>query len=92
MSITLELFSFLMTDVLEEMHGAIKGEATVQGPVANPDFKGSVRFKDVGFTTVDPSLTFNIADEVITLDTSGLSVKDFSYMIKAILRLSSTGA
>ena len=79
----LELFSFLMTDVLEEMHGAIKGEATVQGPVANPDFKGSVRFKDVGFTTVDPSLTFNIADEVITLDTSGLSVKDFTLYDKS---------
>lgn len=74
----LGLFSFLFEDILDEMHGAIKGEATVEGPVASPDFKGFVRFKEAGFTTADPSLTFNIADDIITLDTSGLSVRDFT--------------
>jgi hypothetical protein len=74
----MELFSFLVTDVLKEMHGSIKGEAKIKGPVAKPDIKGQVRFVDAGFTTADPSLILNIKDDVIYLDTSGLSFNDFT--------------
>jgi len=74
----LALFSFLVTDVLSEMHGSIQGEAKINGPIANPDVKGKVRFVDAGFTTAEPALIFNIDDDVIYLDTTGLSFKDFT--------------
>lgn len=74
----LELFSFLVADVLDEMHGSIKADAKIKGPIAKPDVKGQVRFVDAGFTTAGPSLNFNIKDDVIYLDTSGLSFKNFT--------------
>ncbi len=74
----LALFSFLVEDILKEMHGSMQGEAKIKGPIAKPDVKGQVRFIDAGFTTADPSLIINIKDDVIYLDTSGLSFKDFT--------------
>lgn len=74
----LELFSFLVADVLDEMHGSIRGNAKINGPIAKPDVVGQVRFIDAGFTTADPELVFNIDDDVITLDASGVSFKDFT--------------
>ncbi len=74
----LELFSFLVADVFDEMHGGMQGEVKIKGPIAHPDVKGQVRFVDAGFTTTGPALNFNIADDVIYLDTSGLSFKDFT--------------
>jgi hypothetical protein len=74
----LAMFRFLTSGTIDEMHGNIKGEAKVHGPVMKPEFKGFVQFKDVGFTTADPSLDFNIEDETITLDTSGVALKDFT--------------
>ncbi|MBK9106778.1 MAG: hypothetical protein IPL92_20010 [Saprospiraceae bacterium] len=74
----LALFSFLVEDILKEMHGSMQGEAKIKGPIAKPDVKGQVRFVDAGFTTADPSLIINIKDDVIYLDTSGLSFKNFT--------------
>jgi len=73
----LELFSFLVAGVIDEMNGTLKGEATITGPIQKPAFKGQLQFLDVGLTTANPKLTFNVEDNIITLD-NGLLFKDFT--------------
>ncbi len=72
----LELFDFLVSNVIDEMDGTLKGEATVSGPIQKPAVKGYLQFLDVGLTTANPKLTFNLQDDKITLD-NGLLFQDF---------------
>ncbi len=74
----LELFDFIVSEFIEEMKGAIKGEAAISGPIQKPAIKGEVRFLDVGLTTVNPKLTFNVPDDRITLDNSSLLFDHFT--------------
>ena len=74
----LELFAFLVSGVIDEMNGTLKGEAKISGPIQKPVFKGHLRFLNVGFTTVNPTLTFNVRDDIITLDNSALLLDDFT--------------
>ncbi len=73
----LELFAFLVSGFVEEMKGTLKGETTISGPIKKPMFKGHVQFLDVGLTTLNPKLTFNVEDEIITLDNSTLLLDGF---------------
>lgn len=73
-----ELFHFLVAGFVDEMDGAIKGEATISGPVQKPAVSGHVRFLDVELTTVNPKLTFNVEDDSITLGNSGLLFDHFT--------------
>jgi hypothetical protein len=73
----LELFAFLVSDVIDDMHGTIKGEAKISGALQRPVVNGSLRFLDMGLTTVNPKLTFTVPDDIITLDNTGLLFKDF---------------
>lgn len=74
----LELFAFLVSGFIEEMDGSLKGEASIRGPLEKPAVKGNLKFLDVGLTTVNPKLTFNIEEEMITLDNSSLMLDDFT--------------
>jgi len=74
----LEMFSFLVSDYLDEMNGTVKGEATIRGPVAAPEVKGYARFVDVGLKTSAPGFTFRIADDVIRFDGTGLALDSFT--------------
>ncbi len=74
----LEMFSFLVSDYLDEMNGTVKGEATIRGPVSAPEVKGYVRFVDVGFKTIDPKFTFLIEDDVIRFDGAGIALDSFT--------------
>lgn len=73
-----ELFAFLVSGFIEEMKGTIKGEASISGPIKKPVINGYLQFLDLGLTTVNPRLTFNVRDDVITLETSRLLLDDFT--------------
>jgi hypothetical protein len=72
------MFSFLFADVMKDMKGALKGEATFNGPIEAPVVNGYLRFLDVDFTTVKPPFTFNVEDEKLMLDQSGIVFDDFA--------------
>lgn len=76
----LELFSFLVSDYLDEMKGGLKGEATIHGPVTTPEVEGYVRFVDVGFTTAKPKVTFAVRDDVIRFDRTGIFLDSFKLL------------
>jgi translocation and assembly module TamB len=74
----LELFSFLVSDFIEEMNGSIKGKATIDGKLTKPDIKGQLRFVDVDLITVNPRLDFKVKDDVVTIDSASLFFKKFT--------------
>ena len=74
----LELIHFLISGAVEELKGALKGKASITGPIQKPAFKGRLQFLDVGLTTVNPNLTFNVRDDVITVDNSSLVFNNFT--------------
>ena len=74
----LELIHFLISGAVEEMKGALKGKATITGPIQKPAFKGRLQFLDVGLTTVNPKLTFKVQDDMITVDNSSLLFNNFT--------------
>jgi hypothetical protein len=73
-----EIFAFLYKDILSKIKGTIKGQATVTGPVQKPNILGHVNFKDFTFTTTQPILTFNIPDDSIRLDNTGVTLDHFT--------------
>ena len=73
----LEIFRFLVSGIIEQMHGAVKGEATIRGSIQKPDIDGQLRFANAVFTTSNPRLTFAVPDDLITLDDSAILFKDF---------------
>jgi len=74
----LELFSFLVSGFIEKMNGSLHGEGSISGPIKTPVVKGNLKFQDVGLTTVNPRLTFNIEEEMITLNNSSIVLDDFT--------------
>jgi hypothetical protein len=74
----LELFAFLVSGFIDEMHGALKGNVSINGSIKKPTVKGYLQFLDVGLTTVNPRLTFTIKDDVITIDGPKLQLDDFT--------------
>ena len=73
----LEMFTFLVEDVLDEMKGKVKGEATVRGTLTDPEVKGQLHFIEVGITTANPKISFSIEDDVLTFDGSKLLIDNF---------------
>ncbi len=73
----LEMFSFLATDILDEMKGGVKGEAKIDGTIDKPSIKGSLHLVDVEITTANPQFKFNVPDDVITFDGSSISFDNF---------------
>jgi len=73
----LEIFGFLLSGIIDQMRGAVKGEATIGGSIQKPDIDGHLRFSDAVFTTSNPRLTFLVQDDVIALDDSVIVFKDF---------------
>lgn len=73
------MFSFLFSDVIDEMNGALKGEARFNGPVQAPELNGYLRFLDVGITTARPRFTFKVDDDKIVLNHSGIVFDNFTF-------------
>jgi len=74
----LEIFSFLVTGIIDEMSGSVKGRATISGPLKNPRVNGTLRFPNAAFTTSNPKLTFMVENDSIALDKSALLFKNFT--------------
>jgi len=74
----LEIFSFLVSGIVSDMSGAIKGEATITGKAAQPDIKGQLRLVDVDLTTANPKLDFKVKDDIILLDSGSLYFNKFT--------------
>jgi hypothetical protein len=74
----LEIFSFLISDIVAEMSGAIKGKATIKGKPEQPNIKGQLRLVDVDLTTANPQLDFKVKDDIILLDSSALLFNKFT--------------
>ncbi len=73
-----EMFSFLFSDVIDDIHGTLQGEAQFNGPIQAPVINGNLRLLDVGITTAKPHFVFNIDDDRITLDNSGIFLDGFT--------------
>lgn len=74
----LELFQFLVSGFVDDMHGSFKGRATINGPVKRPAVNGSLRFLDMGLTTVKPKLTFYVQDDSLALENSSVVLNHFT--------------
>ena len=46
----LELLSFLVAGIIDEIKGGLNGEAKITGPITTPTFDGQLAFHDVGLT------------------------------------------
>jgi hypothetical protein len=73
----LKNFAFMVSGIVDEMDGAVKGNATVSGPIRNPSLNGSLRLLDAGFTTSSPKFRFKVTDDTIAIRNSSLLLKDF---------------
>ncbi|MDH4058660.1 MAG: hypothetical protein OEU76_07835, partial [Cyclobacteriaceae bacterium] len=73
----LELFSFLVSDFIEEMNGTLKGEAKVSGSIKKPDVTGQLEFQNVDIKAVNPPMNFTIPDDRIVLDNSSMVFNNF---------------
>ncbi len=73
-----ELFTFMAAGVLDEMHGSIQGETTIQGSLQQPAIKGFIGFRELGLTLANPQLTFNVENDRIELDNSSLLFNRFT--------------
>lgn len=88
----LELFAFLFSGVMDEMKGAIKGQAAISGPIQKPEFNGYLQFMDVGLTTSNPKLSFDVKDDRIELGNSGLHFNKFTLYDKEHRPLTISGS
>ncbi len=86
-----EMFAFLYGGTLENIKGSIKGQAAFHGPLKKPQISGTVRFKDLDVTTMNPRLTFNIKEDSIKLDNNGVSLDHFTLYDKEQHPLTITG-
>lgn len=74
---TLEMFSFLVSGIMDKMDGGVNGDVTIQGPLQKPKVNGQLRFLDANFTTANPRLTFGVRDDVVTLKDSLMTFQNF---------------
>jgi hypothetical protein len=74
----LELFSFLASDFFEKMDGRVVGDATIKGPLKNPNVNGYLQFQEVGIRTLNPQLAFRIANDSVKVKNSSILFDDFS--------------
>jgi translocation and assembly module TamB len=74
----LELFSFLASDFFEKMNGRVVGDATIKGPLKNPNVNGFLQFQEVGIRTLNPQLAFRIANDSVKVKNSSILFDDFS--------------
>ncbi|MBL7857546.1 MAG: translocation/assembly module TamB domain-containing protein [Cyclobacteriaceae bacterium] len=74
----LELFGFLVSGVIDKMHGTLTGETTIRGPLLQPTLDGDLHLRDVELTTLNPRLTFSIPDDHITLANKELLFHEFN--------------
>lgn len=74
----LELFSFLVSDIVSDMDGTIKGDIAITGKADKPDMKGQLQLVDVDMTTVNPKLEFKVKDDVIIVDSASLKFNKFT--------------
>jgi translocation and assembly module TamB len=79
----LELFSFLVSEIVSEMNGTLRGETTIRGPLKKPTLKGYLQFLNVGVTTVNPTVTFKIPDDRILIDDSIIHFDNFTLFDQA---------
>lgn len=74
---TLEMFSFLVSGIMDKMDGSVNGDVTIQGPLQKPKINGQLRFLDANFTTANPRLTFGVRDDVVSLKDSLMAFQNF---------------
>lgn len=73
----LEMFQFLMRDVLESANGKVDGQIDISGTLNSPQYLGEIRFNNVEITPVSPRSTFHLDDELLTLNNTGVVLRDF---------------
>jgi len=74
----LEMFQFLFSGKMEEMSGSVNGQTRITGTLLEPKYQGSLRFTDVDLTTSKPRSTFQLRDETISLNNSGIKLDNFT--------------
>jgi len=79
----LEIFSFLVSEIIDDMKGNLRGEARIRGSLKKPSVKGYLQFQNVGVTTVNPTVTFKIPDDRISIDDSVIHFNNFTLFDEA---------
>ncbi len=74
----LEMFQFLFSGIIDEISGRVHGKTRITGTLQEPNYQGTLKFQDVNLTTTKPKSTFQLRDEIITLDNSGITLYDFT--------------
>nr|WP_238934927.1 translocation/assembly module TamB domain-containing protein [Aurantibacter crassamenti] len=73
----MKVVSGLSNKAITNAEGAISGSVKVTGTTENPEYKGNLTFADTSFKVADLNAVFAIKDETLTIDNSGLYLKDF---------------
>ncbi len=74
----LEVFEILAPGFLDKMEGKVSGEANIEGNVNRPKLDGSLRLLDIRLVTANPKAIIEIQDELIHLESSGITFNDFT--------------
>lgn len=63
---------------LKDTDGSFSGKFDVSGTTTAPEYSGTLRFKDAGFTVTALNAPFVLADELLEIDNEGLSMNAFT--------------
>ncbi len=74
----LEMFQFLFSGSINKINGRVHGKTHITGTLQNPSYQGTLNFPNVDLTTTKPRSTFQLRDEVIILDNSGITLDNFT--------------
>ncbi len=76
--IDLSLVEAFVPNQLSNTSGYLTGGFKVSGSASDPKYKGSLSFKNVGFTSVFLGSAFTLGDEKIDLDNEGIYLNKFT--------------
>jgi hypothetical protein len=65
---------------VKKISGQLVGNVKIDGKTSNPDINGKITFKDAKFVPTMLNSEFTLEDESITVDRSGLTLDNFTFL------------
>ena len=79
-SFKMEALNTLSLGEIKETSGSFSGDFKVTGKTTDPKYKGSLHFTNAAFNVTKLNAKFNLKDETLVIDNSGLSMNNFTVL------------